>query len=131
MAKKRAATFLGPNKGLSTIGDYAYAYSSAAALTTATGEETRLEFTTGDYVFVGKFNALNGDTSGDTWYTSIFFNGILVMQDKTNNASAGHADNFNVLPVIIPPWTTVKVTIFVGADSDSVSCQFIGRIYNA
>ena len=52
MSKKQLATFLGPNKGLVTLGDHCYAYSgSFVASTTST---TRLLFTTGKYYIVGK-----------------------------------------------------------------------------
>jgi len=122
-------SFTGPAEALEIIGDHAYAYSSAAALTSATGEETRLEFTTGNYYFVGEFNALNGDTSSDLWQVSVFMNGTLIMNDKIWNAAASHNDTFHVIPIIIPPYTQMKVTMQVSADSDSVSSQFIGRIY--
>jgi len=131
MAKKRTATFLGPNKGLSIIGDHCYAISSAAALTAATGEETRLEFQTGSIYIVGTVNALNGDLSGDNWIMRTYYNNILILDDKIKNSAAGHNDTFHVIPIIIPPHTTVKVTMQVEADSDSVSAQIIGRVYDA
>ena len=43
MAKKRTATFLGPNKGLSIAGNHAYAYSGEITLPNAT-ETTMLDF---------------------------------------------------------------------------------------
>ena len=126
-----SASIASPGLGIRYIGQHAYAYSSAAALTAAAGEVTRLSFTTGSGYIVGKLNGLNGDTSGDTWFISVFMNGTLMMSDKTNNASAGHADNFNILPILIPPFTFVEVKLQVGADSDSVSAQLVGRVYGA
>ena len=57
MAKKQIATFLGPNKGLSIIGNHAYAYSGPYQASTTS--VIVLDFSTGNQYVVGKL-FLNG-----------------------------------------------------------------------
>lgn len=125
------ASVVATGLGIKYIGQHCYAYSSAAALTPGEGEVTRLSFTTGSGYIVGELNALNGDTSGDTWAMSVYMNGTLIMDDKTNNAAGGHSDTYNVVPILIPPFTFVEVKLLVAADSDSISAQLVGRVYGA
>ena len=54
MAKKRIATFLGPQLGLTVLGDHAMAMSGIiSAGATQDTPDTLLSFTTGDFYFVG------------------------------------------------------------------------------
>ena len=122
-------SFTGPAEALEVIGDHAYAYSSAAAQTAGAGEVTKLEFTSGNYYFVGHLNAANGDLSSDWWRVSFFMNGTLVIRHDTNNNAQSNNEDINPIPVIIPPYTEVKVTLQVGSDSDAPNTQFVGRIY--
>ena len=57
MAKRRIATFLAPNKGLSVAGDYAYAYNQVGTDQLQSIANT-LEFTTGNYLTVGHWTVL-------------------------------------------------------------------------
>ena len=80
MAKKRIATFLGTNKGLSIVGSHAYAYPGEVASTQA--GNTVLDFTLGDYYFVGHFNILTTDISGDDMVMTIKFNGSAILSQN-------------------------------------------------
>ena len=122
-------SFTGPAEALEIIGDHAYAYSSAAAQTSGAGEVTKLEFTSGNYYFVGHLNAANGDLSTDWWKLRIYLNGTLVLTHANNNGSSSFMEDINPTPVLIPPYTEVKVTIQLGSDSDSPNTQLVGKIY--
>ena len=122
-------SFTGPAEALEIIGDHAYAYSSAAAQTSGAGEVTKLEFTSGNYLFVGHLNGANGDLSADWWKIKLYLNGTLVISHVQHNGNASFMEDINPMPVLIPPYTEVKVTIQVGSDSDSPNTQFVGRIY--
>ena len=132
MAKaKHAATFLGGNLGLNTLGDHAYAYSGDFSVTNAVS--TLLEFTTsGTTYLVGFFNSINGfgGNTNDDYLWIIYFNGLKV--GAVNLTSSKDLDA-NRLDLIIPPSTTVTVTCQNVTDSSAANMGAIitGRIYNA
>jgi len=132
MARKRIATFLGPNKGLSVAGDYAYAYGGLFA--SSTTETNELLFTTGNYLFVGIFQ-LNGPVDDDAPGSinksmaklSLNGNPICII----TNAS-GDSGPFDIRQnIIIPSNTEVRVDVVAdGNESDRYgSVTITGRIY--
>ena len=132
MAKKRIATFLAPNKGLSVAGDHAYAYSGAIALDNTTNENTYLLFTIGNYYFVGTMLANNldeGDASDDMVY-AIYFNG---QQVQGYRAYHPYTEPDNVVPLIIPPNTEVKITCRDLTQASTIKniVSLAGRVYDA
>jgi len=133
MAKKQIATFLAPNKGLSEVGAHAYAYSGAVALDNTTDENTYLEFTTGDYYLVGTLQANNMDTGAgtDDMFYQLYLNGSVVLAYLAGGSKT-YTDPDNLLPLVIPPWTTVKVTVkdLTQASTIKNTVSIIGRIYN-
>jgi len=137
MAKKQIATFLGPNKGLSVVGDFAYAYNQVVSSDLQTPTNT-LEFTTGKYLFVGKWivsGTVNKDgvseTGGiDQYYLKL--NGNTVMSLKTDTGEEDMPTSL-VVPVIIPPLTKVEVLADCTVNNANwlVSNTLIGRVYDA
>ena len=128
MAKKNIATFLGPQKGLSIIGEHAYAFSGSFAA--GSGPTDYLAFATGgkEYI-VGRFemNADFAGTGGNDLAVIIKFNGINVVyeSDIGNNYLAGDC----YFDVVIPPLTSVLVQMV--ASSAVSNINFVGRVYNA
>ena len=126
MAKKRAATFLGPNQGLSVIGEHAYAYSGLFAANTA--DQTALSFTSGDYYLVG-YLQLNGAVDNDTPSATIgttcrvAFNGTEIFILVTGDASLRMTKSPRQ-KIIIPPWTKVVAIL----DSDEVQADQFGSV---
>ena len=131
MAKKNTATFLGPNKGLSTIGDYAYAFNNAAS---STSTQTLLDFTSGNYIFVGtvEFNP-------EVDYDNQNVGSLAVLRIKMNGGLVGlltieSTDFFrSSMKLIIPPRTQVTIEV-ISAASDStefITVGLTGRIYDA
>ena len=126
-------SFTGPAEALEIIGDHAYAFASVTG--TSTSELTRLDFTSGNYYFVGRVT-LNGsaDTSsvlnGNVTVFVLSFNGTEVMRTKVDTiANDMPTSVYN--DIIIPPYTEVKLTS-ISDDDDATrktSCSLTGRIY--
>jgi len=131
MAKKQIATFLGPNKGLSIAKDHAYGYSGVLDIN---GTETSmLEFTSGDFYFVGtvQFNyvELNGYLFAYRFYLN---NAILQGYLEPSGSSGDPQPPTSIIPIIIPPNTVVKCTAQNLTDNtlQEQVCSMVGRIYN-
>jgi len=127
MAKKRIATFLAPNKGLSIAGDHAYAASGAIQNAGTAGPDTTLlDFTTGNYVFVGMLDFTNTARLGHDVYLNVTFNGIVISSTEENSTG--------IVPMrfdyLIPPLTTVTVKWGSNATYDG-SAFMVGRVYDA
>jgi len=135
MAKKRIATFLGPNLGLSIIGSHCYAFSGTKGASTTVADQ--LNFTTGTGYIVGKLFC-NGSVedapsgSGDVSVFIISFNGTEVARLKTESGQEDMPMNaWN--KILIPPNTHVIVTCDSGANASDrlTSVVFTGRVYDA
>jgi len=132
MAKKRIATFLGPNKGLSVAGNHAYAYSGKLALSNET--KIALEFTTGNYLavvdlFVG-FD-ITGLQSGNEIGYEVFFNGTEVMDVMSNYSASWMITGGTAPKFVIPPYTQVRVDLFTDdASGIQMAAMLTGRVYD-
>jgi len=136
MAKKRTATFLGPNQGLSIAGDHCYAISGTFEATTAS--QTMLSFMSPLVQYLDVIFQCNGfiNTSNITAGTMgafvIKFNGVIVSLLKvTGSAETSPYDMTQNM--IIPPNTNVEVECIATGDalSDLATATITGRIYNA
>ena len=135
MAKKNIATFLGPQLGLSTIGDFAYAYSGTVQATTA--NHTMLLFTSGDTVTVGKITCVGGIenngggvAAGTVSAFTLTFNGQEITRFKTvTSGTSPDAPMHQTYPIIIPPRTEVKVIVFSTGTDGKTSVIINGRVY--
>jgi len=127
MAKKQIATFLGASKSLITLGDHIYALSGQVQYTDT--ETTFIDGETGKYysdVFI-QYSSLYYGSDDPT--VKVYFNGILII--ATAHSTTEDAGKNMPLRIIIPPLTTVKVTV---TNQDSSAQQgFIfmkGRTYD-
>ena len=133
MAKKRTATFLGPNKGLSIAGNHAYAYSGVKQANTAT--YTLFNFTSGNYYFVGEItvSGATDNASPGVGLTSVFtvsMNGTQIMLLKTDTDQEDMPTTV-VVPILIAPYTVFELD---GIDNGTTanretSASIVGRIY--
>ena len=135
MAKKQIATFLGPQLGLSVAKGFAYAYSGLKQINTSDVEH--LNFTSGDYVFVGELSMYGAvDVAnlglGDISACTLNFNGINLFQVKMDTE---HEDMPNpmVFPIIIPPRTKITVNIVTDDTTPDhlTAVSLSGRVYDA
>jgi len=130
MAKKQIATFLGPQLGLSIIGDHAYAYASAEA---STSSATVLDFQSPKSYLVGKIELnpqieyANGNSGVSR--IRIKFNGSVVGLLLTEGTDFYRPS----MKLIIPPLTRVTVEAVSNDDTaaEIITIGFTGRVYNA
>jgi len=129
MAKKNIATFLGPNKGLSVVGAYAYAYSGNIASGSSDAEGTALDFTTGNYILKGQLQFCHPTDATEDMTYRIYFNGQ-VIQRWMNTGNLEPNQPQNPVFIIIPPRTVVKVTVASAGSARGQLASITGRIYN-
>ena len=132
MAKKRIATFLGPNLGLSVIGEHAYAYSGVVSVDNS--ETEMLNFQSENNYIVGgwfaHFNQLTGDPlASEDFRFILYLNGLQIAAIETND-SQGSSRN-SIQDIIIPPNTNVKVTgrNYTGSVTEPCGVVITGRVY--
>jgi len=128
MAKKRIASFLGPNKGLSIVGDHAYSYSGTVGITDS--ETTLNEFTTGNYYLKGTIQISYLELASVDVNYRIYLNG-LVVQGYLGYETAGSSEPDNLIPLIIPPNTTCKIAGTAASGNPDHCATFVGRVYDA
>jgi len=124
---KQIATFLGPNKGLSIVGDYFYAYSGIVSINNV--ETTLLEFQTPKIICVGSWRGdYYTDDSDDIRFVVLFNNQIVSSATFTSNKPP--VDFYHI---IIPPLTAVKVTAqnITDTSAQDVLVSTTGRVYDA
>jgi len=126
-------SFTGPAQTLDIYGDFAMATSGELIVNNTT--VTAFEFTTGNYLFVGKLQQGTVYTSignGTTVGLLVYLNGSLVMQnvETVRPAGTGADQDVTTLDILIPPYTVVKTQ---ASTSDIGNNEFyqilVGRIY--
>ena len=134
MAKKQIATFLGPQLGLSVIGEHAYAYSGVVSVDNS--ETEMLNFQSENNYIVGgwfaHFNQLTGDPlASEDFRFILYLNGLQIAAIETND-SQGSSRN-SIQDIIIPPNTNVKVTgrNYTGSVTEPCGVVITGKIHNA
>ena len=126
-------SFTGKAEALEIIGDFAYAYNQSEMTNTAT---TVLEFTTGNYLFVGQVQFVGpiqfgaNIASGDVGGISIALGGttIAFLKNETGEEDMMQASTYSI---IIPPYTEVKIeSLNASNNSDYIqSTAMTGRLY--
>ena len=136
MANKQIATFLGPNKGLSVIGSHSYAFSGS--ITANTSGIVALLFESGKGYHVGSFSFSrmldeNDPGAGISGTCIIEYNGNVVLTTKGDHDTGNQVSTTTPLPAIIPPLTTVKVTVYANSTSATYDATvgWTGRVYDA
>ena len=127
-------SFTGPAEALEIQGNHAYAYSGQFAATT--NAQTALQFTSGNYYFVGQF-ALYGAVDPTSPGGSRSSTSGLLSLNNTNilTLATGEGTKRSAMEatcqILIPPYTKVKVVL---ETDDNQAAQFmsvsmVGRIY--
>jgi len=130
MAKKQTSTFLGPQLGISVVGDHAYAASgSIADASTGGANTTLLNFRTGNFTWIGTLDFTNTMIASNNVYLNIFMNGTLVSESiERTSSSLTKPIHFTF---IIPPHTEFIVKWGNNHSTLNGSVFMSGRIYNA
>ena len=113
-------SFTGPAEALEIYGDYATAMSGMFGANTS--EQTMLDFTSGNYLFVGRLtftgfvkpSAPQGGSIGAA-LLSLNGNSVAILKNDGNNETQ---PTISYCDVIIPAYTEVKVTV-EASDTDS------------
>ena len=126
-------SFTGPAEALDIYGDFAVGYSGS--IIAASGSDgTMFDFTSGNYLFVGRFqmayDAAQLSTTETMGYT-VTFNGSTVIEMSTELKEDRFAPQPLWQDVIIPPYTEVVCTAQTSDSSGAytVTGIFSGRIY--
>ena len=122
-----SGSFTGPAEALELVGDHAYAMSgSIISAGGASADTTYLNFTSGNYYFVGTLSIYEKNAGNGERYADVSFNGANIIEMKADT-NPDWLDNFPI-PIIIPSYTAVEVTAgFSGGELFSV--VLVGRIY--
>ena len=100
VTSRNALQFTNDNK-------FAYAYSGEVDIDNAA--TTMLEFQTNSEYLISKIQIMNGTTSNEDFKYFVYYNGIVVARWHFLYASTIHQSMPNVLNLVIPPFTTVKI----------------------
>ena len=128
MATKRSATFLGPSKGLTIIGEHCYAYSGEVTDSgSSSAATTLLDFATGANLIIAKFNWVSSVNANIDIYLDVTFNGQSVYKGTSDESPSFNADREFTLA--IPPNT--HVIWKMGFNSAKNMCGVItGKVYD-
>ena len=132
-----SASIASTGTGIRYIGDWAYAYSGTfASLSSVT---VMLDFTSGSGYVTGDlvvnsaidFSVANINAGVATGY-QLSFNDIVISIIKVEGGTED-APSYATQPVLIPPFTAVKLERVASANNSSFldTAHFIGRVYGA
>jgi len=135
MAKKQIATFLGTQKGLLNVGEHVYAYSTQTSTASSGAFGELLNFTTGNRYIVSEITMFAGVNPTDpglgiTSNFKVSLNGEIVFYVNLDSAAEDHPSQA-VVPVLIPPLTTVLIEANAGGSGWNPSVSIVGRVYDA
>jgi hypothetical protein len=134
MAKERIATFLGTQKGLTTIGDHCYGYSGVIAIGAVQNTQyTMLDFNTGKkYIKCELQFAPTDSESSNDFQTVIKINGVQVWGELNQETFSRYHDLKQPAILIIPPNSIVTVPMANVTAGSSVNwiCALTGKVYS-
>ena len=126
-------SFTGPAESLEIIADHAYAYSGLKQIDTS--EVQHLNFTTGNYLFVGtmQFQGCTDPADPANGKSSVFtvqMNDVAITGVKVDSAIEGMPSVMD-MDLIIPPYTEIEVTCRSPATTSGLETAVLlaGRIY--
>jgi len=130
-----SGSFTGPAEALEIAGDFAYAYNQSPTTSQQSSENT-LDFTTGNYLFVGHWTAcgsVNKDGTSGTGGVDQFYlklNGTIIMSLRTDTGEED-MQAYATVPVIIPAYTQVEISADCAINNSNwfISNTLTGRIY--
>ena len=123
-------SFTGPAQQLEITGDFIYGISGNVPTTNS--ETTLLETTTGNFIIEGGAQFSYNANASDNYHYKIYFNNTEVFSYLVGHGSAeGSEHPDNVIPLIIPPYTQIKITaenLSSGSSYDQM-VMITGRIH--
>ena len=117
---------------LNYIGNHVYGYSGAIALDGTTNENTYMKFTTGTSYVVGtvQFNNLDEGAGTDDMIYKVYFDEQVIQSYRVGSANI-YTSPDNTIPILIPPYTTVKITVKDLTQASTISniVSIVGEVY--
>jgi len=121
----------GTGTSLNYIGDHCYAYSGIVGANNV--ETTLVLFDTANQYIVSKTQLMCAVSTGDDTRYKIYFNDIIVIQFgiDTSGQYGTEEDPSPAIDLIVPPYTTVKITAANVTNTNSLdqTATFTGRVY--
>ena len=124
----------GIGASISYIGDHMYAYSGEATTLGSQAYSTLLSFTTasnnyivGDISMFGSVDPTD-PTSGQVSNFKISFNDQVLFYTNMDTTQEDHPGQA-VVPLLIPPSTTVLIEVNSASSGNNPACSIIGRVY--
>ena len=109
--------------------DNKFAYAMTGAVSVGGALQTVLDFTTESYYLVAKYLPIYFTNNSEDFLFEVYFNDVLILGNVVDDQ-----DNqiFNWNPLIIPPFTNVKVKITsLNTTSRNVGCLITAEVYGA
>jgi len=129
MAKKQIATFLGPNKGLTIVGNHAYAVNQVTDAGSGSAASSVFDFTTGTEYIVSQISWGTNATGGQNNYVNILINGQSVF-DIIYDSGQIHAIADQPLKILIPPHSVFQFKWGIASVTKEMSVVLTGRVYS-
>ena len=120
-------SFTGVAQALDLYGNFAAAYSGGVSVDN--NETTLVEFTSGNFIFVGNWRADYFENAGDDVRWVLYFNDSKIQSISSNrNYEAGKE---GPVDIVIPPYTQVKITAQNITDTSTLELMtsMMGAIY--
>lgn len=123
----------GVGKGLNYVGDYVFA-NSGGFTTSSSSDVTLLSFTTGNFYTVADLTFVGSTTDNDPAAGlrsnfKLLMNGVAIANYHSVTGQGAAASSTDVVPILIPPYTSVVVSNRATATTGTVFAQLIGRVY--
>ena len=120
-------SFTGVAQALDLYGNFAAAFSGGVSVDN--NETTLVEFTSGNFIFVGNWRADYFENAGDDVRWVLYFNDSKIQSISSNrNYEAGKE---GPVDIVIPPYTQVKITAQNITDTSTLELMtsMVGAIY--
>ena len=125
-----ANSFTGSAEALEIVGDHAYAYSGVLDIG---GTETdMLNFTSGNFYFVGTVQFHYVEVNGYVFQYRFYLNDVALQGFIDPSGSSGDPQPpTSIIPIIIPAYTEVRCTAENLTDGtlQNQVCSMVGRVY--
>ena len=131
-SKKEIASFLGPQLGLSVLGEHCYAYSGSSTVTGASSADTTLlNFNSSKNYIVGNLQPFSTARGSAQLYLVVKFNNQIIINAEFDDSGSINPLLDSPILLIIPPLTNVNVLVGLESGTNKAwSLTFTGRVYS-
>ena len=119
-----------PGLSLNYAKEWVYAYSGEVNVSNV--ELSLIEFTTGMGIIVGEIQVGSKNAENEDYEIKIYLNEIVIFHNTFHQQGATYVDIAPAIPIIIPPFTGVKVTLdnIANTEERRWTIGLTGRVYD-